>query len=204
MKQLLLAAVAFAFLVACDPPGKPQAEELPALQVTDFKILYAQNCSGCHGPDGQKGPGRILNDSVYLSVIPRDTLQHIIEYGREGTAMPAWALSEGGPLTPQQVDALVNGIESWKKPVSAPPGAELPGLHLNQRGRSGERQAPLWARLFCLPWSRARVGSVTDPSYLTLPQSEFAHVHHCRAHGFGHAELSIFKRGTSAKRPGCN
>jgi cytochrome c oxidase cbb3-type subunit 3 len=155
-------------LVACDPPGKPKQEEIAASQVTDFKILYSQNCSGCHGPNGQKGPGRILNDAVYLAVIPRDSLQHVIEFGRPGTAMPAWALSEGGPLTPQQVAALVAGIESWKKPVSAPAGAELPSYAASSSGDAvnGKR---LFARgcFFC-HGPGARVGSVTDPSYLSL------------------------------------
>ena len=85
--------VALTCLIACDPPGKPAQDEIAAAEVTDFKILYSQNCSGCHGPDGQKGPGRILNDAVYLAVIPKYSLKHIIEYGREGTAMPAWALT---------------------------------------------------------------------------------------------------------------
>ena len=113
-------------LLACEPPGKPKKEELAALDITDFKILYSQNCSGCHGDDGKKGPGRILNDAVYLAVIPRDALKDVIVNGRPGTAMPAWAEGEGGPLTSKQVDALVDGIEGWKKPLSTPPGAELP------------------------------------------------------------------------------
>ena len=124
--SILAYSVAFLFLTACDPPGKPGEDEVAAADISDFKTLYTENCSGCHGPDGQKGPGRILNDAVYLNVIPKDALKHIIEYGREGTAMPAWAQSEGGPLTPKQVDIVVDGIESWKKPVSAPACAELP------------------------------------------------------------------------------
>jgi cytochrome c oxidase cbb3-type subunit 3 len=166
--RFALAAITLGCLTACDPPGKPQQEELPALQVTDFKILFSQNCSGCHGPDGQKGPGRILHDSVYLAVIPKDTLKHVIEYGREGTAMPAWALSEGGPLTPRQVDALVEGIESWKRPVSAPAGAELPSYTETTPGDpvNGKR---LFARgCFACHGPGARVGLVTDPSYLAL------------------------------------
>jgi mono/diheme cytochrome c family protein len=155
-------------LGACDPPGKPGADEVPAADVTDFKTLFGQNCSGCHGANGQKGPGRILNDAVYLAVIPKDALKHVIEYGREGTAMPPWAESEGGPLTPPQVDALVNGIESWKKPVSAPPGAELPSYTETNPGDpvNGKR---LFVR-GCFPCHGpgARVGLVTDPSYLSL------------------------------------
>ena len=172
MKRFLLAAATFTCLVACDPPGKPQEEETPALQVTDFKILYAQNCSGCHGPEGQKGPGRILNDSVYLAVIPRDALKHVIEYGREGTAMPAWALSEGGPLTPQQVDALVDGIESWKKPVSAPPGSELPSYTESTPGDPVNGKRLFGRGCFACHGPGAKIGPVTDPSYLALSTNQ--------------------------------
>lgn len=171
MKRIVLAA-AFAFLVACDPPGKPQMAETPAAQITDFKILYAQNCSGCHGPDGQKGPGRILNDSVYLAVIPRDALKHIIQYGREGTAMPAWAQSEGGPLTPQQVDALVDGIEGWKKPVNAPPGAELPSYAESTPGDPVNGKRLFGRGCFACHGPGAKIGSVTDPSYLSLSTNQ--------------------------------
>ena len=160
-------AVVLTCLVGCEPPGKPQGNEMAPAQVTDFKTLYSQNCSGCHGPNGQRGPGRILNDPVYLAVIPKETLKHVIEFGRAGTAMPAWAQSEGGPLTPRQVDALVSGIESWRK-SGVPAADQLPSYAGTATGDPvhGKR---LFAR-GCFPCHGpgARVGPVTDPSYLSL------------------------------------
>jgi cytochrome c oxidase cbb3-type subunit 3 len=166
--SIFACSAAFLFLVACDPPGKPLQDEAPAVDITDFKILYSQNCSGCHGPDGQKGPGRILHDATYLAVIPKEALQHVIAYGREGTAMPAWALSEGGPLTPPQVDALVNGIESWKKPVSVPAGAELPSYAESHPGDPVNGKHLFVRGCFACHGPGARIGLVTDPSYLAL------------------------------------
>jgi mono/diheme cytochrome c family protein len=165
-------AVALICLTACDPPGKPGPEEIAPSEVTDFKTLFSQNCSGCHGPNGQKGPGRILNDAVYLAVIPKDTLKHVIVFGREGTAMPPWAMSEGGPLTPQQVDALVDGIESWKKPVSAPAGAELPSYAESTPGDPVNGKRLFGRGCFACHGPGARVGSVTDPSYLSLSTNQ--------------------------------
>src|SRR5438270_9668163 len=92
-------------LSACDPPGKPGAPEVSSENVTDFKILYGQNCSGCHGDEGKEAPGRQLNNPLYLKLIPKDELRHVIEYGRPGTQMPAWARSQGGPLTDRQITA---------------------------------------------------------------------------------------------------
>ncbi len=168
----VLSIFCFVFLVACEPPGKPSNEEATASEVSDFRTLYADNCSGCHGADGQNGPGRILNDAVYLAVVPRDALKHVIEYGRNGTAMPPWAESQGGPLTPQQVDAIVNGIENWKKPVITPPGAELPNYAETTPGDAvnGKR---LYARgCYACHGPGARVGLITDPSYLALTTNQ--------------------------------
>jgi hypothetical protein len=75
-------------LCACDPPGKPK-QELSREQVVDFKTLYGTNCAGCHGENGRNGPGRILNDPLYLAVLPRDVMQGIIEKGR---LLLAWLL----------------------------------------------------------------------------------------------------------------
>jgi cytochrome c oxidase cbb3-type subunit 3 len=162
------AALAVLSLAACDPPGKPKADEPGAAEITDFKILFAQNCSGCHGNNGMKGPGRILNDAVYLALVPKDTLRHVIEYGRPGTAMPPWALSEGGPLTPKQVDAIVNGIENWKKPVNPPPGDELPPYQETTPGDPVAGKRLFLRGCFACHGPGARVGPVSDPAYLSL------------------------------------
>jgi len=170
--RFMAGTLALLCLLACDPPGKPAPEPVAAADVTDFKILFSQNCSGCHGPDGQKGPGRILNDAVYLAVIPQEALKQVITYGRPGTDMPAWAQSEGGPLTPQQVDALVNGIESWKKPVSVPPGAELPSYAETAPGDPVNGKRLFVRGCFYCHGQGARIGLVTDPSYLSLSTNQ--------------------------------
>jgi cytochrome c oxidase cbb3-type subunit 3/ubiquinol-cytochrome c reductase cytochrome c subunit len=171
IRAFFCAAILFT-LTACVPPGKPKAEELAASDVTDFKTLFSQNCSGCHGVDGKKGPGRILNDAVYLAVIPKDALKNVITYGRAGTAMPAWVDSEGGPLTARQVDALVDGIESWKKPVSAPPGAELPSYAETSPGDPVNGKRLFVRGCFACHGPGAFVGPVTDPSYLSLSSNQ--------------------------------
>ena len=86
--------------------------------ITDFATLCIARTARCHGADGKNGPGRTLNNPLYLAVIPRETLQQMIENGRPGTAMPAWARSKAARLTEKQIDALVNGIEqNWAKPA---------------------------------------------------------------------------------------
>lgn len=156
------------FLAACDPPGKPKPE-VPSQDVTDFKVLFSANCEGCHGVDGKNGPGRILNDALYLAVLPRETLKQILIHGRPGTAMPAWAKSEGGPLTPQQIGILVDGIEkNWAKPIDFR-GAQPPAYSAGENHGNLDSGRKLFARsCFMCHGPGAKVGPVTDAAYLSL------------------------------------
>ena len=97
--------------------GKPNPADRPLRpeEVTDVAVLYRQNCAGCHGADGKLGPAPPLNDPLFLAIVPRAELQHVIAEGRSGTPMPAFASDQGGPLTEEQVKILALGIESrWE------------------------------------------------------------------------------------------
>jgi cytochrome c oxidase cbb3-type subunit III len=155
---------------ACDPPGKPKArEDTDTRDITDFRTLYNENCEGCHGADGKNGPGRPLNDPLYLAIVPKEELQKVITYGRRGTGMPAWALSQGGPLTDKQVNALVNGIEqNWAKPVNfgkAPAPSYAAG---NTTGDADHGRKLFLKDCFACHGQGAPIGPVTDPAYLSL------------------------------------
>jgi cytochrome c oxidase cbb3-type subunit 3 len=103
---------------ACNVPGRPSADsqELAPAAVTDFKKLYASNCSGCHGSDGKTGPAVEIGDPVYLAIADDSVIRRVVSNGVPGTAMPAFAQSAGGMLTSAQVDAIVVGIRTqWAK-----------------------------------------------------------------------------------------
>ena len=173
--SLSLAALLF-LLGACDPPGKPKAEE-PQNEdreaITDFKVLYESNCAGCHGSDGKNGAARTLNQPLYLAILPRDTLRNILVYGRPGTAMPAWSKAQGGPLTDAQIDALVNGIyANWAKPAQFGHASLLPyGSAATGDAAHGKR---LFLRACFLCHGRgAAVGPVTDRTYASLASNAY-------------------------------
>lgn len=120
MKRCCLLVVAL--LAGCSEPeglpGKPNPKDkfVNPSKVTDFATLYAKNCAGCHGKDGQLGPAPPLNDSVFLTIVPDAELTNVIAAGRANTEMPAFAKSKGGTLTDEQVQALVKGLrETWGK-----------------------------------------------------------------------------------------
>jgi mono/diheme cytochrome c family protein len=167
-------------LAGCDTvPGRPrpEARELAPTEIMTFERLYAQNCAGCHGQTGRLGPARALNDPVYLALVPPERLRQVIAAGVPGTAQPAFALSNGGPLTDPQIDVLVRGLEDrWRRP-DAPAGQEMPPY---DGGGPAGRQPDTAARgrlVFAGACARChgddgrggpRGGPIADPSYLAL------------------------------------
>jgi len=77
---------------------------------TEFDILYETNCAGCHGVDGKGDAARGLADPVFLRIADDPTLRRVTASGVPGTAMPAFAKTAGGPLSGEQIDALVSGM----------------------------------------------------------------------------------------------
>jgi mono/diheme cytochrome c family protein len=168
----MCAVLAFAIIgaVGCDAPGKPppNAEEAEEANATDFGGLFARNCSGCHGAEGKNGPGRILNDALYLAVIPKEELRKTIAHGRPGTSMPAWSRADGGALTEKQIDILVEGIEkNWSKsaPAATPP---LPPYSAPVESGDVNRGKLVFAQSCVLCHRPGVIGPVSDPSYLSL------------------------------------
>ncbi len=117
--------------VGCTPPGKPDPANRPIMpdQILDFDRLFAANCAGCHGENGELGPAPPLNDPLFAAIVPDAELERVIRDGRAGTPMPPFASEMGGSLTDAQVKVLAEGIKShWKteeRPAESPPAYEL-------------------------------------------------------------------------------
>jgi cytochrome c oxidase cbb3-type subunit 3 len=121
---LHLATALCALVVACgcEPAGKPDPANRPKLpdQISDFDVLFAANCAGCHGTDGQLGPAPPLNDPLFVAIIPDADLLAIIRDGRAATPMPPFARAHGGSLTDAQIKIIADGIKSHWKPKESP------------------------------------------------------------------------------------
>jgi mono/diheme cytochrome c family protein len=160
-------------LSGCHPYGKPALEEVDPEKSTDFSTLFAQNCRGCHGDNGKYGPGRILNDPLYVAFIPREEIKKVLVYGRPGTAMPAWAQSQGGPLSEKQIDVLVSGIkDGWAKPVNLH-GTTLPSYSADVNAGDAARGKKLFVRsCYMCHGPGAQVGVITNATYLQLASNQ--------------------------------
>ncbi len=109
----------FAMWGCASSPGRPAAGDVPVnpSEITNFNVLYGQNCAGCHGENGKGGAAISLADPVYLAIADDAVVRRATADGIVGTSMPAFAQSAGGMLTDKQIDALVSGIrERWSQP----------------------------------------------------------------------------------------
>lgn len=162
------------FLLGCEPPGKPAAHPAQAENredISDFKTLYQSNCSGCHGDSGQQGPARILNDALYLSIMPRQELENVIRNGRPGTQMPSWSRKQGGPLTDKQIEILVDSIYSdWGKGMQAP--ANAPAYAGTAAGDAGHGKQLFLRDCFMCHAKGMNPGPITTSDYLQLASNQ--------------------------------
>jgi mono/diheme cytochrome c family protein len=110
----------------------PSQEELE-----EGALIYTQNCSMCHGPQGEGRIGATLSKD-WPSIRPDLRVKDTITNGIPGSVMPAWSEDKGGPLSSEQIDLLTNYILSWQTggaiivtsptPVVLVPLTEVPGV----------------------------------------------------------------------------
>lgn len=174
MKHLVaLGLAAMLGITSCEAPGRQAAETrvIRPSEVSDFRQIYAENCSGCHGADGQGGLTVGVGDPVYLAIADDATIRRITTEGVPGTAMPAFAQKAGGLLTDAQIDILVRGIRArWARP-GAFDNVKLPAYAAPAPGDAARGQNVF--TVFCSschgPDGRGgRAGSIVDSSYLAL------------------------------------
>lgn len=76
--------------------------------------IYAEQCTTCHGAQGEGGVGPALNDRRLLKNTPDDIFFSVIRSGVPNTQMPSWSVAFGGPLTDEEVRDVVAFLRSWE------------------------------------------------------------------------------------------
>lgn len=155
-------------------PGKPApGPEVPRPDsVLSPRVLFAQNCAGCHGADGMHGPSTPLASPVYQALVDETILRRVVSQGLPGSMMPAFSQKFGGDLTDAQVDAIVHGIRAnWYK-GNVLTGANPPPYADDGKGnvKAGEQvyagncancHGPAGGKI-------GEAGSVLNPAFLSL------------------------------------
>jgi cytochrome c oxidase cbb3-type subunit III len=177
----VIPALALALFGGCRGPVLPGGiEEVQRPeQVKDFDALYGSNCAGCHGANGQNGSAMNLANPVYQALVDQATLRDVIANGEKGTLMPAFGIKHGGPLTEDQIDALITGMRAhWNDRDVAPGAADLlagqnaPPLKATHAGDAAKGEPVYQAACAqcheATPQKAAQGGSIRDGSFLAL------------------------------------
>jgi len=176
-RSAVVLAASLAVTTACGTRNPADEKVIPPNKILSFSVLYARNCSGCHGADGKGGAAIGLGDPVYLAIADDATIRRVTADGVAGTSMPAFAERSGGMLTDEQIDVIVRGIRTrWAKPdalgdVNVPPyaaqasgdprrGADVYGAYCSScHGIDGH--------------GGKRASSIVDGSYLALVSDQY-------------------------------
>jgi mono/diheme cytochrome c family protein len=116
--------------------------------------LFSQNCSRCHGPEGQgtqRAPA--LNIKAFLTDTSDLAIQQIVTNGVPGTAMPVW----GDRMSEAEIQAIVGFIRQWE--------ATAPEVAVPAKGGGG---GPPWMRNNT---TTTTSNSITQPSTQGTQQS---------------------------------
>ncbi len=177
LSHSMIACTLALLCVGCkDAPGRPEAPTTRPDQVLSFAVLYKDNCAACHGENGKNGAAISLANPVYLAAAGVQNIQQITAKGVPGTLMPAFAKSQGGMLTDQQIAVLAQGLEAeWGRP-NALGGQAAPAYASTSAGDAAQGQKAF--STFCASCHGAdgtgvirgklHTGSLVDPAYLAL------------------------------------
>lgn len=87
---------------------------------TAGSVVFAQNCAMCHGDKGQGRAGADLS-RAFASIRPDLTVRNTVATGIAGTAMPAWAMANGGPLTDDEIDNVTAFVLTLPQETTSEP-----------------------------------------------------------------------------------
>jgi cytochrome c oxidase cbb3-type subunit 3 len=172
--RLLLVAAVLCCAGCGNLPGRPTPDSVVTDpdKISDFKLLFNSNCSGCHGAEGKGGAALSIADPVYLAIADDTLIRKVVTNGIPGTSMPAFAKSAGGMLTANQVDIIVRGLrEHYAKPDAL--AGSTPPPYVSAETGDVTRGAAFYAN-FCAschgPVGKggSKASSIVDGTFLAL------------------------------------
>jgi mono/diheme cytochrome c family protein len=108
-------------------PAPSPAATFPAGDAARGAAVYTQNCAVCHGERGEGRIGATLQKD-WPGVKAETYIEATVARGVTGSKMPAWAKSNGGPLTDQEIADAAAYVRTLKQPGTAttPAPVEVP------------------------------------------------------------------------------
>jgi cytochrome c oxidase cbb3-type subunit III len=90
----------------------------PLGDVERGKAVFAQDCAGCHGPegDGVKGKAGSVVNATYLNLVSDQYLRTVVIAGRPDLGMPGFRdYVRGKPMTPDEISDVVAWLSSHRQ-----------------------------------------------------------------------------------------
>jgi len=124
MAVLLASLASGALECSSAPPKSPEAQH--------GGDIYRRMCAVCHGDSGEgykadRAPALAQPD--FLASVSDTFLRNAVAFGRGGTTMNAWSKDRAGPLSREDIDAVVGFLRSWQ---------ERPRAALDERPLGGD------------------------------------------------------------------
>jgi len=112
---LLLMFLAFPLYRWVEPVNRDDARESNLASLAESgEDVWGFNCASCHGLNGEGGLGPALNSKQYLEAATDDQTSQLTAVGVPGSQMGAYSQDFGGPLTSQQIKAVVTFMRTWE------------------------------------------------------------------------------------------
>ena len=154
-------ALLFLFITGC---AHHVEEYTRPEEITEFKTLFSQNCSACHGAEGRNGAAQPLSDPLYQHLVNKDRLRTVITEGIRGTSMPGFSKPAGGFLTEKQIGILVDGMQQQWGGQQNPD--TLPKYEATDTGDS--QRGEVAYKIFCVKCHAPDGKDILDGNYLAL------------------------------------
>jgi len=108
--------------VAPDIPALPNVEGDPSAGA----VVYQENCVMCHGAQGEGRFGVPLA-KAWPSIDPQIYIRQVVMDGIDGSLMPAWAKTTGGPLADEDIADVAAFVLTLEPAVSPTPPPQPEG-----------------------------------------------------------------------------
>ncbi|MCP3856869.1 MAG: cytochrome c [Actinomycetia bacterium] len=115
---LLLVAMAAAFplYLTYEPSSREAAREAQLASLAEEgDSIWEFNCASCHGDSGEGDTAPALNAEQFLLSAGDDQIALLVSVGVPGTQMNAYSQDFAGPLTSEQIKAVVTFMRSWEE-----------------------------------------------------------------------------------------
>lgn len=131
-------ALAFPLYLSVEPDSREQSrkENVTSL-ATEGEAIWGFNCSSCHGAQGEGVTAPALNSKQFLQSATDDQMTLLISVGIPGSQMSAFSQDHGGPLTSEQIKAVVAHVRSWEDKAPDVPDWRTRPLAASAAGSSG-------------------------------------------------------------------